>query len=455
MEPQQCPQYLSLSDTLVDTLGSQQKGGARAATCLVAPRMGRLPQKPPLSLALGAGRWVGSSSTGLFNRNGFEAIQGSVLTSGDMEKVQRLFRVQNQLLRQCLAELLGTYVMMVNPDRSDSPEMSAERGNILPLSPPPPCRRTARTLATATSRQSSSSVKLPPANSTSNEPPVHSTQLRSCWMFGCGAVAQVTTSGEKKGDFLSINLAFALGVTFAVHISGGVSGAHLNPAVSLSLCVLGRHQWRRLPLYILSQVTGAFLAAATVYVVYYEAIMEYCGGNLTATGPNATAGIFATYPSSYLTLWNGFVDQVIGTGMLLLCVLALGDVNNSPAPPGLEPVLVGLVVLAIGISFGSNCGYPLNPARDLGPRLFTYIAGWGSEVFTWWWVPLVGPLVGALTGTALYQLLIELHHPGSGLGSGDTASGQAPPPEEAELGPPGEKGDERQDEGEACVTHRF
>nr|XP_015224218.1 PREDICTED: aquaporin-10 [Lepisosteus oculatus]BEH82912.1 aquaporin-10 [Lepisosteus oculatus] len=307
-----------------------------------------------------------------------------------MEKVQRLFQVQNQLLRQCLAELLGTYVMM---------------------------------------------------------------------MFGCGAVAQVTTSGEKKGDFLSINLAFALGVTFAVHVSGGVSGAHLNPAVSLSLCVLGRHQWRRLPLYILSQVTGAFLAAATIYVVYYEAIMEYCGGNLTATGPNATAGIFATYPSSYLTLWNGFVDQVIGTGMLLLCVLALGDVNNSPAPPGLEPVLVGLVVLAIGISFGSNCGYPLNPARDLGPRLFTYIAGWGSEVFTagggWWWVPLLGPLVGALTGTALYQLLIELHHPGPGLGSGDTASGQAPPPEEAELGLPGEKGDERQDEGEACVTHRL
>ncbi|XP_066577666.1 aquaporin-10 [Amia ocellicauda] len=263
-----------------------------------------------------------------------------------MDRARRLCRVRSQLLRECLAESLGTYIMI---------------------------------------------------------------------LFGCGGVAQVTTSSETKGQYLSINLAFALGVTFAVYASRGVSGAHLNPAVSLSLCVLGKHQWKRLPFYVFFQLLGSFLAAATVYALYYEAIMEYSQGNLTVSGPRATAGIFATYPSDYLSIWSGFLDQVVGTAALLLCVLAVGDERNSAPPAGLEPVLVGLVVLGIGISMGGNCGYPLNPARDLGPRLFTFIAGWGGQVFTagggWWWVPLVAPLLGALTGTALYQLLVEFHHP--------------------------------------------
>ncbi|XP_040910125.1 aquaporin-10b [Toxotes jaculatrix] len=270
---------------------------------------------------------------------------GAEGTSG-MERLLKKCQIRNQLVRECMAECLGVYILI---------------------------------------------------------------------LFGCGSVAQVTTTQDKKGQYLSINLGFALGVTFGVFVSRGVSGAHLNPAVTLSLCVLGRHPWLKLPFYVFFQVFGAFLAAATVGLQYYDAIRTYSGGELTVAGPTATAGIFSTYPADYLSLWGGVVDQVIGTAALLLCVLALGDQRNSSLPDGLQPVLVGAVVLVIGISMGSNSGYALNPARDFGPRLFTYIAGWGVDVFKagggWWWVPIVAPCVGALLGTLIYELMIEVHHP--------------------------------------------
>ncbi|XP_056269511.1 aquaporin-10b [Pseudoliparis swirei] len=272
--------------------------------------------------------------------------QGGAEEPFGMERLLRKCHIRNQLVRECMAECLGVYVLI---------------------------------------------------------------------LFGCGSVAQVTTTEARKGQYLSINLGFALGVTFGVFVSRGVSGAHLNPAMSLSLCALGRHPWMKLPFYVFFQVLGAFLAAATVCLQYYDAIMAYSKGELTVTGVTATAGIFATYPADYLSVWGGVVDQVIGTAALLLCVLALADQRNSSVPDALQPVLVGAVVLVIGISMGSNSGYALNPARDFGPRLFTYIAGWGPDVFKagggWWWVPIVAPCVGALLGTLIYELMIEVHHP--------------------------------------------
>uniref|UniRef100_A0A3Q2QJK7 Aquaporin 10b n=1 Tax=Fundulus heteroclitus TaxID=8078 RepID=A0A3Q2QJK7_FUNHE len=246
-----------------------------------------------------------------------------------MEKLLRRCRVRSLLVRECLAECLGVYVLI---------------------------------------------------------------------LFGCGSVAQVTTSEEKNGQYLSINLGFALGVTFGVFVSRGVSGAHLNPAVTLSLCVLGRHPWVKLPLYAFFQVLGAFLAAATVGLQYY--------GESTCI-PASLA--------TWLNVWSSFYLQVIGTAALLLCILAIGDRRNTSIPDYLQPLLAGASVLVIGISMGSNSGYALNPARDLGPRFFTYIAGWGDEVFKagggWWWVPLVAPCIGALVGTLIYLLMVEVHHP--------------------------------------------
>ncbi|XP_030623879.1 aquaporin-7 [Chanos chanos] len=234
-------------------------------------------------------------------------------------------------------------------------------------------------------------------------------------LFGLGSVAQVETGDGKFGEYLSINLGFGFGVAMGAHVGGKVSGAHMNAAVSFTMCVFGRLAWKMLPLYVITQFIGSFLAAGTVFFVYYDALMNYSGGNLTVSGPKATAAIFATYPAPYISISTGFLDQVVGTAILLLCLLALADKRNQPAPPGGESVVTGLLVLVIGISFGSNSGYAINPTRDLGPRVFTALAGWGLDVFragnSWWWVPLLAPLVGGVTGALIYTAFVEFHHP--------------------------------------------
>uniref|UniRef100_A0A672J5G7 Aquaporin 10a n=1 Tax=Salarias fasciatus TaxID=181472 RepID=A0A672J5G7_SALFA len=206
--------------------------------------------------------------------------------------------------------------------------------------------------------------------------------LSAMQLFGLATVAQVRTSRFTKGDAMAPSMAFAVGVTSAMYLCKGVSGANLNPSVTFSFCVMGKMPWRKLAPYSLSQLLGAYVAAGIVYLVYYDAIMDYSGGVLTVTGPNETASIFATYPSEYLSLENGFLDQVVGTAMLMLCILGLGEQRNTPVPEGLIPVVVGIVVFGLSISLSANCGCAINPARDLGPRLFTLSAGYGTEVFT-------------------------------------------------------------------------
>uniref|UniRef100_A0A8C9YIU2 ATPase phospholipid transporting 8B2 n=1 Tax=Sander lucioperca TaxID=283035 RepID=A0A8C9YIU2_SANLU len=206
--------------------------------------------------------------------------------------------------------------------------------------------------------------------------------LSAVKLFGCSAAAQVKTSRETKGQFLSVNMAFSVGVMSAMYLTKNISGAHFNPAVTLSFCVLGQVPWGKLVPYCLSQVLGAYLASGLVYMVYYDAIMEFSGGVLTVYGPNETASIFATYPSEYMTLGRSFLDQVVGTGMLMLCILCLEEKRNTPAPSELIPAIVAVIVLGISMSMSANCGAAINPARDLGPRLLTLTAGWGTEVFT-------------------------------------------------------------------------
>lgn len=135
------------------------------------------------------------------------------------------------------------------------------------------------------------------------------------------------------------------------------------------------------------------------------------------TGPNATAGVFATYPKPFLTTANGFADQFFGTALLVSCIFAILDRNNNAPDQGVAPVMIGLVVFLIGTTFGFNCGYPINPARDLGPRIFTAMAGWGSEVFTaynyWAWVPIIACSLGGVLGAIVYITTIEFHHSAS------------------------------------------
>ncbi|CAM9436935.1 unnamed protein product [Lampetra fluviatilis] len=228
-------------------------------------------------------------------------------------------------------------------------------------------------------------------------------------LFGCGSVAQVELSGGLKGQFLTINLAFGFAVTMGLHAAAGVSGGHLNPAVTFAFAVLGRFEWHKLPLYMLAQLLGAFMGAGTVFGLYYDAFLYAGNGNYTIQ----LAGVFATYPSEHLSLGNGFVDQLIGTAALLVCIMAVIDKRNNPAPKGMQPYIIGLVVVLIGLSMGFNAGYAVNPARDLGPRLFTSIAGWGWKVFSsggyWSWVPVVAPMIGGVLGAFVYELFVGFH----------------------------------------------
>ncbi|XP_028304599.1 aquaporin-9a isoform X2 [Gouania willdenowi] len=234
-------------------------------------------------------------------------------------------------------------------------------------------------------------------------------------VFGCGSVAQSVLSRNTLGEPLTVHIGFSVGLIMAVYVAGGVSGGHVNPAVSLAMVVLGKLKIWKFPIYVMAQFIGAFTGAAAVFGLYYDAFMDFTSGILSVTGISATAHIFASYPARHLSILGGFIDQVVGTGMLVLCILAIMDRENIGAPRGVEPLATGLIIMAIAVSMGLNCGYPLNPARDLGPRLFTAVAGWGMEVFStgnyWWWIPVGGPMVGGVVAAVLYFLLIELHHP--------------------------------------------
>jgi aquaporin-9 len=232
--------------------------------------------------------------------------------------------------------------------------------------------------------------------------------------FGVGVVAQTVLSKEVNGSYFGINIGWGLAVMLGIYTAGGVSGAHLNPAVTVALAVHRQFPWSKVGPYVLAQVAGAFVASAAVFVTYREAFTAFDGGTRMVDGATATAGIFATYPQPYLSLAGGFVDQVIGTMLLMAGVLAITDQKNVGAPAWLTGPLVGGLVVAVGVAFGFNAGYAINPARDLGPRLFTFVAGWGSGVFTagggWWWVPVVAPCVGAILGAWLYDAFINKHH---------------------------------------------
>jgi MIP family channel proteins len=230
-------------------------------------------------------------------------------------------------------------------------------------------------------------------------------------LFGAGVVAQNIVSKGSAGSYLAINLAWGLGVVMGCYVSAGVSGAHLNPAVTLAAAVHRGFPWRKVLPYVAAQFVGAFVAAAVVYLTYREGLTAFDGGVRQVLGPQGTAGIFATYPQPYLSTFpGGFIDQIVGTAILIMVILGITDQRNSPAPTGLAPFIVGLLVMGIGMAFGVNCGYAINPARDLGPRVFTALAGWGGEVFRagnyWWWVPVVAPLIGGVLGGWLYDLFV-------------------------------------------------
>ena len=233
--------------------------------------------------------------------------------------------------------------------------------------------------------------------------------------FGLAVNAQSVLSSSSAGEFLSVNFGWGMGVALGIYVAGGVSGAHLNPAVTLALAVFGRFSWSKVIPFVVAQCVAAFVASALIYATYFDALNAFDGGTRAVTGENATAGIWATYPREFLTnVPGGLLDQTVATALLLMLVFALSDQKNLAPQANLAPLLVGGVVFAIGMTFGYNCGYAINPARDFGPRLFTAMAGWGMDVFRtadgFWWIPIVGPCLGGVVGAAIYELFVGRHH---------------------------------------------
>jgi glycerol uptake facilitator protein len=241
-------------------------------------------------------------------------------------------------------------------------------------------------------------------------------------IFGDGVVALVVALG--KGDYETITWAWGLAVVLGVYVAGGLSGAHLNPAVTLALAVRKGFAWNKVGPYMLAQVAGAFAGAGLLLLNYNPAIAAFeASKNVirsTDAGRALTAGIWSTYPNTALGVgWgNALLDQIIGTALLVGVILAITDTRNQAVQSNLAPLIVGLLVVVIGMAMGGNAGYAINPARDFGPRLLSAIGGWGANPFTYsadfygvqlpyFLVPIIGPLVGGVLGAYVYDFGIH------------------------------------------------
>ena len=247
-------------------------------------------------------------------------------------------------------------------------------------------------------------------------------------LLGDGVVANVGLSprlASNAYNWNTITFGWAFAVIVAVYVSAGVSGAHLNPAVTLALAVKRGFPWGKVAPYMLAQIVGAFLGAAGVYLVYKDGLVAagVTGGipNVWCTGPGSAftaafwggiaSGTAGTVSVSYSYL-NCFIAEVIGTAVLLWGVLASGDSKNTGLMHNLGPFLVGGTVFAIGLSLGGPSGYAINPARDFGPRLFGALVGTQNLFSTgYWWIPIVGPLLGGVIGIYLYDWLVDANLP--------------------------------------------
>ena len=227
-------------------------------------------------------------------------------------------------------------------------------------------------------------------------------------LFGVGVVAQVV-AGE-IGNHDSIAWAWGLGVTLGIYVAGRISGAHLNPAVTIALAAFRGFSWAKVAPYALAQTLGAFMAALVVRWNYTEVIDKFDPGHTIKS-----QGIFSTLPGNGaeggVHTGGALRDQIIGTAILMLVILAITDIRNTAPGVNLAPFMIGLLVVAIGMAWGTNAGYAINPARDFGPRLASFITGYGTAFedqygVLYFWVPIIGPIIGALIGAALYDLLV-------------------------------------------------
>lgn len=220
-------------------------------------------------------------------------------------------------------------------------------------------------------------------------------------IFGGGVVAGVVLKGTKSENsgWMVITMGWGLGVAIAVYAVGGISGAHINPAVTVGLALIGEFSWALVPGYIIAQTIGAFIGAALVWLHYYPhwKVTDDQGAKLA---------VFSTGPAIRHTPANLF-SEIFGTFILILGILAIGA---NQFTEGLNPLIVGFLIVVIGLSLGGTTGYAINPARDLGPRIAHFllpIAGKGDSDWKYAWIPVVGPIIGGGLGALFYAAAFE------------------------------------------------
>ncbi|MDE0835597.1 MAG: MIP family channel protein [Akkermansiaceae bacterium] len=247
--------------------------------------------------------------------------------------------------------------------------------------------------------------------------------------FGCGSVASAVTTGALVGVF-QVAIVWGIGITTAIYLTAPLSGAHLNPAVTISMTVFGGFPKRRILPYIVVQMCGAFAAAAALYLIFAQPIAHYemhTGISRGMPGSEASARVFGEFfPSpgdggltrqshTFMGHASAFTAEVIGTAILLLVIFAVTDPNNKAMPRPLIPLTIGLTVTILICLLGPLTMACFNPARDLAPRIFSSVAGWGKIPFTangigWLTVYIIAPILGGLLGGFLYSFLLKPHY---------------------------------------------
>ncbi|MGK0554515.1 MIP/aquaporin family protein [Macrococcus capreoli] len=220
-------------------------------------------------------------------------------------------------------------------------------------------------------------------------------------LFGAGVCANVSLKGTfaRGADWIVIAVGWGLAVTMGVYAVGSISGAHLNPAVSIGLAVNGDFEWSKVPGYIIAQLIGAMIGATLVWLHYMPHFKD-------ETDAGTKLGVFATGPA-YPNYFANFISEIIGTVILMMGLLFIG---GNKFADGLNPVIVGILIIAIGLSLGGTTGYAINPARDFGPRLAHYllpIPGKGTSNIKYAIVPILGPIAGGMLGASLFRLLFK------------------------------------------------
>lgn len=237
--------------------------------------------------------------------------------------------------------------------------------------------------------------------------------------FGTGCVAALKVAGASFGLW-EISVIWGVGVSMAIYLSAGVSGAHLNPAVSIALCLFAGFEKRKLPFYIVAQLAGAFCGAALVYGLYTNLFFDFEQSHAMVRGTQASldlASVFSTYPNPSITLTKAFFVEMTITAVLMGVIMSLTDDSNGLPRGAMAPLLIGLLIAVIGSATGPLTGFAMNPARDFGPKVMTFLAGWGSISFTggrdipYFLIPIFAPIFGACLGAACYKGLIAKHLP--------------------------------------------